>query len=96
MHCRNCGLALSAASASTVNPCAIERILRNIDAVDVPVIGAAILQMIDDLQRRAERVVGWPGRAALAMDIEHEAADRHRRIGAIVDQVVPVADNAAW
>ena len=69
---------------------AIERILRNIDAVDVPVIGAAILQMIDDLQRRAERVVGRPGRAALAMDIEHEAADRHRRIGAIVNQIVPI------
>ena len=29
-------------------------------------------------------------RAALAMHVEHEAADRHRRIAAIVDQFVPV------
>ena len=28
--------------------------------------------------------------AALAMHVEHEAADRHRRIAAIVDQLVPV------
>ncbi len=38
-----------------------------------------------------KRVVGGPGRAALAMHVEHEAADRHRRIAAIVDQVVPIA-----
>ena len=41
-----------------------ERIERNIDAVEIAVVLAAILQVIDDLQRRAERVVGaarWRG-----------------------------------
>ena len=47
--------------------------------------------MIDDLQRGAQRIVRRPGVAALAVHVEHEAADRHRRIAAISDQILPVA-----
>ena len=67
-----------------------ERIERDIDAIEIAEILAAILQVIDDLQRGAQRIVRRPGGAALAMHIEHEAADRHRRIAAVVDEVVPV------
>ena len=70
--------------------CGLERIERDIDPVERPVILHAILQVIDDLQHRADIVGRGPGRAALAMHVEHEAADRHRRIAAIVDQLVPV------
>ena len=69
----------------------LEHIERQIDAVEIAVVGGAVLHMIDDLQRRAERVVGWPGRAILAVHVEHEPADRHRRVAAVVHQVVEVA-----
>ena len=46
--------------------------------------------MVVDLQAGAERIRRRPGRNILAMDVEHEAADRHRRVAAIVDHVVPV------
>jgi hypothetical protein len=68
-----------------------EGIERDIDAIEIAIILGAILQVIDDLQGGAERVVGRPGGAAFAMDVEHEAADRHGGIGAVADQVVPVA-----
>ncbi len=64
---------------------------RDIDAIEVAIVFAAVLQMIDDLQSRAQRVVGGPGRVLLAMHVEHEAADRHGRVAAIVHQLVPVA-----
>jgi hypothetical protein len=47
--------------------------------------------MIDDLQGRAECIVGRPHRAALAVNVADETADRHRRKGAIGHQVVPIA-----
>ena len=68
-----------------------QRILGNIDPVQVAVILGAILQMIDDLQRGAQRIIGGPGVPAFAMHIQHEAAHRHRRIAAIIDQIVPIA-----
>jgi hypothetical protein len=68
-----------------------QQVERQIDAVEIAVIGAAVLHMIDDLQRGAKRVVGGPGRARLAMHVEHEAADRHGRIAAVVHQLVEVA-----
>ena len=68
-----------------------ECVERNVDAIEVAIILPAILQVIDDLQRRAQRIVGRPQRMALAVDIEHEAPDRHGRISAIADQIVPVA-----
>ena len=55
------------------------------------VILSAILQVVDDLQRGAERVIGGPSRAALAVNVEHEASDWHGRVRAIAHQVVPVA-----
>ena len=83
--------ARSCPSSSTLAPAARKRVERNIDAIEIAIILPAILQVIDDLQRRAKRIVGRPGRAALAMHVEHEAPDRHGRIAAIVDQIVPVA-----
>lgn len=69
-----------------------ERVLRQIDPVEVAVVLAAILQMIDDLQRGAERVIRRPDAAGIfAMDVADEASDGHRRIAAIVDEIVPVA-----
>jgi len=68
-----------------------ERVMREINAIERLIILAAILKMIDHLQRRAERVIGGPcARGIFAMHIEHEATDRHRRITAVVDQLVPV------
>ena len=67
-----------------------QRIARQIDAIEVAIVLAAILQMIVDLQAGAERVRRRPGRGALAVDVEHEASDRHRRIAAIMDHFVPV------
>ena len=67
-----------------------ERIERNVDAIELAEILAAILQVIVDLQRGAQRVVRRPGGAALAVHIEHEAPDRHRRVAAIVNEIVPV------
>ena len=46
--------------------------------------------MIDDLQHGADVVGCGPRRPALAMHVEHKAPDRHRRIAAIVDQLVPI------
>ena len=68
-----------------------ERILRNIDPVEIAVILLAVLQVIDDLQRGAQRVVGRPAIAAFAVDVADETADRHGRQRAISDQIVPIA-----
>ena len=68
-----------------------EGIERNVDAIEIAVILAAILQVIDDLQRRAEGIIGGPGGPALPVHVEHEASDRHGGVGAIADQIVPVA-----
>ena len=70
---------------------ALHRIERDVDAVERAIVFSAVLQMIDDLQRRAQRVGGGPGAAVLAVDVENEAPDRHGRIGAVTDQVVPIA-----
>src|SRR6476659_2111199 len=47
---------------------------RYIDAIERAVILAAILQVIDDLQRRAEGIIGRPGNPAFTMYVEHEAS----------------------
>ena len=41
--------------------------------------------------RRAQGIVGRPGVAALAVHVEHETADWHRRQRAVTDEIVPVA-----
>ena len=68
-----------------------ERVLRNIDAVEIAIVLLAVLQMIDDLQRGAQRIVCRPDRAALAVHVADETADRHGRERTISDQIVPVA-----
>ena len=68
-----------------------QQIERQIDAVEIAVVGGAVLHMIDDLQRGAECVIGGPGRAVLAVHVEHKAADRHGRIAAVIHEVVEVA-----
>ena len=85
---RKAGLAVLSPSASTL--VVAERIERDIDAVEVAVVGAAILQVVDDLQSRAERVVGRPGGAQFAVHVEDVAPDRHGRQRAIGDELVPV------
>ncbi len=96
MQASSAGEARSAPSASTVAPASAKRIERNVDAIELAIILAAILQVIDDLQRRAQRVVGRPGRAALAMDVEHEASDRHGRIACNSRSDRPSRGSAAW
>lgn len=67
-----------------------EHVKRNIDPIEIAIIVAAVLQVVDDLQGRAQRVVRGPGGLAFAMHIEHEAADRHRGKAAIGDQVLEI------
>ena len=67
------------------------RVLGKIDAVDLAVILAAILEVVDHLERRAKRIVGGPGRAVLAVHVQHVAADRHRRERAVMHEIRPVA-----
>ncbi len=66
-------------------------VLGHVHAVELPVVAAAILKMVYYLQSRAQRIGCGPGIAALAMDIEHKASDRHCRIAAVVHELVPVA-----
>ena len=89
---RSSGDALGAASASTSMPHGGERVERNIDAVEIAIIRrrspAKWLMICSAAQMR---VGGGPGAAALAVHVEHETADRHRRIGAVAHEIVPVA-----
>ena len=68
-----------------------EIVQRHIDAVEIAVIVGAVLQMIEDLQRGAQRVRSRPGVAALAVQVEQLPADRRGGIAAIFHQIVPVA-----
>ncbi len=68
-----------------------ERILRNVDPVEIAIVLLAILQVIDDLQGGAQRIIGRPAIAAFAVDIADETADRHGGERAIGDQIVPIA-----
>ena len=52
------------ASASTLGAGGGQRVQRQVDPVELAVVLAAVLQVVDHLQRRAEGVVGRPGRAA--------------------------------
>src|SRR5207253_2096148 len=68
-----------------------KRLERNVYAAEVEIIFAAILQVIDDLQGGAKRIIRPPDRALFFMHIEDETSDRHRRKSAVSDQIVPVA-----
>ena len=52
-------------------------------------VGGAVLQVVQHLQRGAERVGGGVGRGRLAVQVEHVAADRHRGQAAVIVQLVP-------
>jgi hypothetical protein len=71
-----------------------KRVERQIDAVQAPVILCAILEVVDDLQRGAERVRSRPDRRALPVHVEHESADRRGRKRAIIHQLRPVGVTA--
>ena len=62
----------------------------NVDPVEIAIIVPAVLQMIDDLQRRAERVRGGVAGVRFAVEIEQEAPDRVGRIETIAEQVLPI------
>ena len=96
MQRSSCGRGRARAERLDAGACRRECVERDIDAIEVAKILAAVLQVVDDLQRRAQRVVRRPGGPALAVHVEHEAPDRHGRVAAVVDQVVPVARSAAW
>src|SRR5665647_580385 len=68
-----------------------EGVKRNIDTVQIAVVGGAVLQVVDNLQRRADGVGREPSAMALAMHVEHETSDRHRGVGAVPHEIVPVA-----
>src|SRR4029453_11356902 len=61
-----------------------------VDAVELAIVLGAVLEMVDHLQRRAERIGIGPGRFVLAMHIQYEAADRHGRVAAIMYELVPI------
>src|SRR5258708_22638008 len=68
-----------------------EGVKGNVDAVELTVILSAILKVIDDLQRRAERIIGGPGGTTLAGHVHHETPPRHGRIPTITHHIVPAA-----
>src|SRR6185437_16328579 len=64
--------------------------LGQIDAIERAVIGGAILQVIEHLERAAQRIGGRPRRALLAMEVEELASHRRGGVAAIRHEVVPV------
>ncbi len=56
----------------------------------------AILEMIQHLQRAAQRIDGRPGVVALAMEIEELPPDRRGRVAAVMHQIGPIRRSAAW
>ena len=60
---------------------------RQVDAIELSVVVGAILQMVDHLQRGAQRVGRRPKGMRFAVDIENEPPHRHRRQPAIVDEL---------
>ena len=64
-------------------------VLRQVAAVKVMQVLLAILEMVEHLKRRAERIGGCVGVARFAVDVEDVAADRHGGDAAVVEQLVP-------
>jgi hypothetical protein len=60
-----------------------------IDPVEQAIVIGAILQMVEHLQRRTERVGGGPCLAALTVKIEQLPSDRRSRVATIRHQIVP-------
>ena len=66
-----------------------ERIIRQVDAVEA-LYPPAILQMIDDLQRRAHGVGGRPHGRVFSVHVENETANGRGGQSAIVHELGPV------
>ena len=66
-----------------------EHVEGQIDAIKLAVIQRTVLQVVDDLQCRADGVRSGSCGAWLSVHVEHETADRHGGIGAIVHQLQP-------
>ena len=64
---------------------------RQVNAIEALIVLGAILQMIDDLQRRADSVGGGPHGRIFFVHVENEAADRRRGQSAIVHELGPVS-----
>src|SRR6266436_7768789 len=62
---------------------------RQIDTIKSRVIGMTILDVVVDLQGRTQRIVRRPNRIGLAVNVEDKTSNRHRRISAVSDQLVP-------
>ena len=70
---------------------ALQHVPRQVDPVVAAIILRAILQVVDDLERGADRVRRSPDHGrVLAMNVEDEAAHGHGRETAIGDEVVPI------
>ena len=95
-HCSNAGAACASPNCSAEAPLGRQRITRKIDAVEISEVLAAVLKVIVDLQAGAQRVRRHPGRRAFAVNVEHEPADRHRRIPAVINHFVPCLIDEAW
>src|SRR5262245_55143351 len=67
----------------------LQDIERQVDAVEVAIVLGTVLEMVDHLQRRAKWIGMGPGRFVLAMHIEYEAPDRHGRVAAIMNELIP-------
>ena len=81
----------TAARSSTRAPSSSSHRRRQVDAVEGPVIVLAVLQVVDDLQRVAQRVGRGVAVLRAAVQVEQEAADGSGRAVAVVDQVGPPA-----
>src|SRR5262249_20596860 len=73
-----------------IRPMRRQDIERQVDAVEIAIILGAVLHMIEDLERRTERIGIGPRRAVLAVHIEHKAPDRHGGIAAIMHELIPI------
>ena len=67
-----------------------ERVSGQINAIEALIVLSAILQVIDDLQRRAESVGGRPHGRIFFVHVENKTADRRRGQSAIIHQLRPV------
>ncbi len=72
-----------------VAPLGGEHVPRQIAAVERAQVLLQILQMVQHLERGAERVGGWMGLPALAMQGEHHSSDRVGGEAAVLRELVP-------
>ena len=89
-HPSHGGIAARPVEHGHVQPFRLQPVQRHIDPVQVAVVVLHVLQMVDHLQRAAQRVRRRPAAALLAMQVEQEAADRVGGELAIAEQILPI------